>query len=521
MTGCVAMRRERDNQAGIPRGGAGRWPAAAGKAVLCALLGAVLLGAAAPALAVLRFGISTAVENLDPRFATDAASTRVNRLLYARLVDFDEQFEAIPDLAHWQRITPLHYRFHLAPTRRVFHDGTPLLADDVVETYRSVLDAQTGSPHRGSLHMVQRVEALDADTVDFHLDAPDVLFPGRLVIGILPARLLTAGHAFNESPLGSGPFRFVARPQAESLRIARIDDGAQVEFQRVQKPDVRVLKLLRGELDLLQGDMPPELLGWIERRADVRLERRDGTTFAYLGFNMSDPITGDRRVRHAIAHALDRAAIIRYLWADSARLAGGLLSADHWASDPVLDGIAHDPAAARRLLAEAGYGPGERLRIVYKTSTNPVRVRIATVIQDQLAKVGIDADIRTYDWGTFYGDIKTGNFQVFSLAWVGVKMPDIFRYVFHSASMPPGGANRGRWSSPEADALIDRAESSEDLAEQARLYRELQALVLRELPYVPLWFEDQVLVMRQGIDGYALSRDGDFDGLIEAQWRAR
>lgn len=489
-------------------------------ALLPVALIAVFWGAAVAASPVLRVGLATAVENLDPRFATDAASTRVNRLLYARLVDFNERFEAIPALAHWQRLSPRHYRFQLTSPRRAFHDGTPLNAADVVATYRSVLDPQTGSPHRGSLHMVQRVEAPDADTVDFHLSAPDALFPGRLVIGIMPGALLAAGHSFNTSPVGSGPFRFVAWPQAESLRIERIADRAQVEFQRVQKPDVRVLKLLRGELDLLQGDMPPELLAWVEGREAVRVLRRAGTTFAYLGFNLRDPVTADLRVRRAVAHALDREAIIHYLWAGSARPAGAVLGGDHWAGDPALTGIAHDPQAARRLLAEAGYGPGNRLRLVYKTSTNPVRVRIATVIQDQLARVGIDADIRTYDWGTFYGDIKAGNFQLFSLAWVGVKMPDIFRYVFHSEAMPPAGANRGRWSSPEADALIERAEGADDLAQQARLYRELQALILRELPYVPLWFEDQVAVLRSGIEGYELSPDGDFDALIDARWDA-
>lgn len=489
------------------------------RALLPLALLAALFGAAQPAAAVLRVGLASAVENLDPRFATDAASTRVNRLLYARLVDFNERFEPIPDLAHWQRLSPRHYRFHLASPRRDFHDGTPLAAADVVATYRSVLDPQTGSPHRGSLHMVQRVEAPDADTVDFHLAAPDALFPGRLVIGIVPGALLAAGHSFNTVPVGSGPFRFLAWPQAESVRIERIADGAEVEFQRVQKPDVRVLKLLRGELDLLQGDLPPELLAWIARRDEVRMLRRDGTTFAYLGFNLRDPVTADVRVRRAVAHALDREAIIRYLWAGSARPAAAVLGGDHWAGDPTLTGIAHDPDAARRLLAQAGYGPGKRLRLVYKTSTNPVRVRIATVIQDQLARVGIDAEIRTYDWGTFYGDIKAGNFQLFSLAWVGIKMPDIFRYIFHSQAMPPAGANRGRWSNAEADALIERAEGASDLAEQARLYRELQALALRELPYVPLWFEDQVAVLRSDIEGYTLSRDGDFDALIDARWQ--
>jgi peptide/nickel transport system substrate-binding protein len=481
----------------------------------------------------LRFGLSAAPENLDPRFATDAASTRVNRLLYARLVDFDEHFAPVPSLAEWVRVTPRHYRFRLRADRNDFHDGTPLTAFDVQATYRAVLDPATGSAHRGSLHMIERVEAVSDDVVDFWLNAADRLFAGRLVVGIMPAALLRAGHAFNEAPVGSGPFRFHSWPQPEQLRIERIADGALVEFQRVQKPDVRVLKLLRGELDVLQGDMPPELLAWVSeqrqgagRKADgsgdgarkIRVTKRDGTTFSYLGFNLQDPVVGDLRIRRAIGHALDRDAIIRYLWAGNARLAGGILTPDHWAGLQVGSGPVHDPGAARDLLREAGYGPANPLRITYKTSTNALRVRIATVIQAQLAEVGIQMKVRTYDWGTFYGDIKAGNFQLYSLAWVGIKMPDIFRYVFHSQSLPPAGANRGRWRDATVDSLIERAESSSDPDLQARLYRQVQRRVLEQLPYVPLWFEDQVYVANARIRGYSMSRDGNYDALASATW---
>jgi peptide/nickel transport system substrate-binding protein len=468
----------------------------------------------------LRFGLSAAPQNLDPRLATDAASTRVNRLLYARLVDFDERFQPVPALATWQRLSPTHYRFRLRRDRRPFHDGSPVRARDVVATYRAVLDFATGSPHRGSLHMIAAVTALDEDTVDFTLHVPDPLFPGRLVVGILPAALIQSRHAFNSRPLGSGPFRFLSWPRPGQLLVQRLRDGALVQFQRVQKPDVRVLKLLRGELDALQGDLPPELLGWVSRRDDVRVLEREGTTFSYLGFNMLDPLTGDPRVRRAVAHALDRQSIIRHLWAGNAREAAGILGPEHWAGHPGLRAPAHDPVTARRLLAEAGYGRDRELRLVYKTSTNPLRVRIATVIQHQLAEVGMTVELRTYDWGTFYGDIKAGNFQLYSLAWVGIKMPDIFRYVFHSESVPPAGANRGRWSDPEVDRLIEAAEAAPDTQRQARAYREVQERVLAALPYVPLWYENQVFVSRPGVRGYRVSRDGNYDGLVAAHWGA-
>jgi peptide/nickel transport system substrate-binding protein len=219
-------------------------------------------------------------------------------------------------------------------------------------------------------------------------------------------------------------------------------------------------------------------------------------------------------VRRAVALAIDRQAIIRHVFRDAARPASALLPPEHWAGAPGLEDTQRDLAQARALLHQAGYHAGHPLRLSYKTSSDPFRLRVATVLQQQLAEAGIEVDIHSYDWGTFYGDIKAGRFQVYSLAWVGVKSPDIFRYAFHSASLPPDGANRGRFSDAQVDALIGRATHAPALAQQAALYRELQALLLERLPYAPLWFEDQFFAARDSIHGYALDAHGDYDALV-------
>ena len=154
---------------------------------------------------------------------------------------------------------------------------------------------------------------------------------------------------------------------------------------------------------------------------------------------------------------------------------------------------------------------------MYKTSSDPFRIRLATIIQSQLGEVGIEVDLRSYDWGTFYGDIKAGRFQMYSLAWVGIKSPDIFRHAFHSESFPPKGANRGRYRDPVADRLIERAAGLTPVRAQAPAYRELQVRLLEQLPYVPLWYEDHVLVSRSALQGYALAVDGNYDGLLGVQ----
>jgi peptide/nickel transport system substrate-binding protein len=167
------------------------------------------------------------------------------------------------------------------------------------------------------------------------------------------------------------------------------------------------------------------------------------------------------------------------------------------------------------LLARSGFDKHNPLVITYKTSTNAFRVRLATVIQSQLKEVGINVHLQSYDWGTFYGDIKSGNFQMFSLSWVGIKTPDIFRYVFHSKSVPPNGANRGRYKDSVLDQLIKTANDAQELEDQAMAYRKIQERLLEKLPYIPLWYEDHVFIVRKGITGYSIGLDGSYDGLMD------
>ena len=476
-----------------------------------------LFACSKPADNTLRFGLSSAPINLDPRFATDAASSRINRLLYQSLVDFDDAYRAVPALAQWQSISPIHYRFQLTNQAPTFHDGTVLTAADVKATYDSILDATTASPHRAGFNMVESIEVVNDQTIDFHLNKVDPLFPGRLVIGIMPAKLLQAKHAFNRQPVGSGPFAFVDWPEEGRLILQRRSDEQRLEFIEVKNPTVRVLKLLRGEIDMLQNDLPAELVSYLADQDQINLLKGAGSNFSYLVFNLRDEDTGDLKLRQAIAHAIDRDAIIDYVLGGAATKASSLLPPDHWASD-ALPLYPHDPTKARLILKEAGYVKGKRPKVVYKTNSRPDRVRLATVLQHQMSQVGIDVELRSYDWGTLYGDIKAGRFQMSTMNWVGIKMPDIFRYAFHSDSVPPRGANRGYFIDNMTDSLIEAAESSLALSQQAVYFQELQKHLFEQLPYVPLWYRDNVFAVRKGISGYTLARDGNYDGVINIKY---
>ena len=462
----------------------------------------------------IRFGVASAPLNLDPRFASDAMSVRLNRLFYQRLVEMDASSMPTPAIADWQVVTPSHYRFRLNARSGEFPDGTKLDAHDVVATYRFALEPANASPLRTAIAMIERVVALDEQTIDFYLSRPDPLFPAHLDLDILPARLLAENHSFDQQPLGSGRFLYLDRPEPGRLVIQRRRDAQRFEIIEVKNPTVRVLKLLRGEIDLLQNDLSPELLEYLRAKSNLHISQTAGSNFTYIGFNLLDPAVGDLRVRQAIAHAIDRQSIIEKVMRGAAREAETLFPPEHWAAEDELTPYAFDPDRARRLLREAGYGPDNPLMLVYKTSSDPFRIRLATIIQSQLSDVGIQVDLRSYDWGTFFGDIKAGNFQFYSLSWVGVRTPDSFRYLFASDALPPAGANRGRYRNGRVDSLIEQAEQAGTLGAQAVLYREVETLLHQDLPYVPLWFEDQYAVLGSAVEGYHVSPDGNYDGLM-------
>ena len=457
-----------------------------------------LLSACQPDMhADIRFAIAQAPLNLDPRYATDAASERVNRLLYQPLVDFDAASKSMPLLASRVDQNELEYHIVLKKPRAPFHDGAPLNAEDVAATYTSLL-ALKDSPHTAEFANVADVKAEDADTVVFTLKQADAHFLAKLIIGILPKRLIEKGHDFSHNPVGSGPLKFVS--WQNKLVLQRVQDRQIIALQEVKDPTVRVLKLLRGEADLLQGDLPPELVKYLKNKPDVRVKSSVGANFSYLGLNIQDPILSNLRVRQAIAHGIDRQTMIDKVMVKDSRIAGAILPPEHYAGNKNLAPYDYNPDLCKRLLQEAGFKLP--LKLVYKTSTDAQRVRYATILQAQLAPAGIDLEIRSLDWGTFFEDVKQGNFQLFGLTWVGIKTPEIYAKAFGSANAPPNGFNRGRY----ADAKLDVLLSKEDWpAATARIHA--------QLPYIPLWYEGQFAAMRQNIQDYSPKPDGNWDDL--------
>jgi peptide/nickel transport system substrate-binding protein len=472
----------------------------------------------------LTFLIEANPTNLDPRFATDGQSQRLDALIFSGLLARDAQMNLHGDLASsWERPDALTYIFHLKSNVK-FHDGRPLTSADVKSTFDFILDPASKSPKRGAFRMVDKVETPDSQTVIFHLKEPYASFLINLIpnaAGIVPAK---AGADFARHPIGTGPFKFVSQSQDEDVQLVRNENyfsGAPsiefLHFRVVPDAVVRALELRKGSADLEMSSLSPDLMPALIKQPTLALTQRPGTNFAYLGINFQDPLLAHKEVRQALAFATDRAALIRYLLHGQAQAASGILPPNHWAYEPNVTQYSLDTARAEQLLDSAGFprrANGIRFRLTLKTSTEEQARLIGAALQEQWRKVGVELELRPLELATLLADAARGNFQLTYARWVGANNdPDIFEYVFSTRRFPPDGANRGHYRNPRIDALTDQihVESNQEIR-KARC-SEVQKILADDLPYIFLWFTDVVSVHRRELGDLNVSPTGDYDFL--------
>jgi peptide/nickel transport system substrate-binding protein len=471
--------------------------------------------------------IESSPTNLDPRVGLDGQSERIGELIFDDLLERDEHLNVKPALAEsWDIPDALTYVFHLHRGVR-FHDGRPLTSRDVKWTFDSLLEGKIRSTKSAVYRFVDRIETPDDLTVVFHLKEPFSPLLWNLSdgeIGIVPYGSL---DEITRHPVGSGPFRFVSAEQDKEIVLERNDNYwgtkarlARVRFTVIPDTTTRALELRKGSADIASNALTSDMVLALEREPQLQIERAPGTVLSYIAFNLRDPLLRDVRVRQAIAYAIDRGPLIEYIGRGFARPASSVLPPQSWAYDADRSPYPHDPAKAKQLLDAAGYRAvnGVRFHLTMKTSTEESTRLLAAVLQQQLRDVGIALDIRTFEFATFFADVTSGAFQFYSLRWIGGNEdPDIFEYAFHSAKFPPRGANRGFYSNPHVDVLIDQARRESDLSVRKHLYAEVQEVLAHDMPYVNLWYYDNVVVHSKRVRNVTLNSSGNYDFLKTAE----
>ncbi len=420
----------------------------------------------------------------DPRFSsTNGISARIMQLIYDTLVVKDENFEFAPSLAESFEESPDHktFTFHLR-AGVTFHNGRPLTSSDVKYTFDSLLSPALKSPIRSALDKIIAIETPDPATVVFRAREPFYTFVGNLpAIGIIPEG---AGTEIIDSPIGSGPYRFVSYTEGQPVRLESYPNYwngtpaiPRVHIKVVTDNSTRQAELMGGEVDLAyNAQFDPETVRALGRRSDMQVIVGDGANFDYLGLNLtSKSLASNQNVRKAIAFAIDREVIIDRLLRKQARRAEAILPPNHWAYGNDITVYDHNIERAKQLLDEAGFadpdgdGPQSRFALTLMTTTNQLSRNIAAILQDQLRRAGIGLELQSLEFATLLDRIGKAQFDLYYLRGIGFnQLTDVFQFVYHS-----------RYQEPEFTSAISKLRSATDAAEMRRLFDTLASALAR------------------------------------------
>ncbi|MGQ7960378.1 ABC transporter substrate-binding protein [Pseudomonas sp. SP16.1] len=470
-------------------------------------------------------------------------------VLMNRLVEFDaEQGKLLPSLARSWSISAdgLVYDFQLRDDVRFhqtadFKPTRPLNADDVLFSFQRMLDpahpwhalATSGYPHAQSMQwpsLIAKLEAPDAHSLRITLNRRDATFLATLSMGfasIYPAeyaaQLLAAGtpEKLNSAPVGSGPFVFerfqkdaVVRYRANPEYFAGAPGVERLIFAITPDSNVRLQKLRRGECQIALSPKPQDVQA-IAGETKLKSAQTAAFMTAFVGINSQHPPLDKPQVRQAINLAFDKASYVKAVFEGSAEAASGPYPPNTWSYADELPGYAHDPAKARALLAEAGLGGGFKTTIWTRPSgslLNPNPSLGAQLLQADLAKVGIAAEIRVIEWGELIRRAKAGEHDLLFMGWAGDNGdPDNFLTPQFACASVESGLNFARYCDQTLDKLIADGKASSEQAERSRLYREAQKIIQQQALWLPLAHPTAFALLSAKVEGYKVSPFGRQD----------
>ncbi len=446
-------------------------------------------------------------KSLDPATVTAVNDFRILMNLYDGLVRYkDGTLEVEPALANGWTISEdgMTYTFELR-SEVAFHDGTMFDAEAVKFNFDRMLDEnhpyhETGPfPLSFFFSAIEKVEAVAADTVQFTLNAPYAPFLSNLAYptGLIasPAAIKKNNKDFGRNPVGTGAFKFESWKANESVILTRNDhywDGRAgtdaVVFRPITDGNTRVAEMLSGGIDMMV-EVPPVSLSQFSG-SDFSIVEQAGPHVWFLILNAKEGPFSNKLVRQAANYAINKQAIVEDVLEGTAAIAAGPTPpAFAWAYNEALEPYPYDPEKAKSLLNEAGISDAKLTFYVTQGGSGMLDpVAMGTAIQADLAAVGFDVEIQTFEWNTFLGEVNPGlegKADMAEMAWM-TNDPDTLPYLALRTEAWPekGGFNSGYYSNPEVDELLEAARSSVDQSERARLYRKMQEIVQDDAPWV-------------------------------------
>ena len=485
-------------------------------------------------------GLGDNIRTIDPigSPSVDAASERVRTLIFNSLVKKDEKFDYTGELASniLRSSDGQSFTFTLRDGVK-FHDGRVLSSADVKYTLDLVFTsnfAKSASFFEGAgddkRSYIKSVEAPDARTVVVTLTKPWVGLLSNLVpVAIIPK---DSYESQKTHPLGSGPFKFIRYDNAQQVcdveAFTEYWEGAPA-LQNVRVRVIPDMNAMQAELQAGRVDIAPlptslsfDAVKRLEQDSNLQVKVFGGSNVMLLTLNTSSAPLDNVKVRQAIAYSIDRESMIQKLLLSYAKIAPSIIPEESWSFTPGTT-YSYDPAKAKSLLDEAGFtdpdGDGPRMRfakpIIYKVSGSSIAGRqYAGVIQNYLKEVGIPVEIQTPEANTLFDELRRGNFQIAYSQWVGGNQDPIFyKDLFATSEIPTEtrpSRNRSRYSNPELDKLLEEAVNTFDRQRGRELYQQIQAIVSRDVPVFPLWYQSNIVIARKNVGNIQMNASGDW-----------
>lgn len=472
-------------------------------------------------------GFTRDAATLDPAAHRNRETETIIRNMYDGILTRDSAMNIHPELAEsYEQVSPTVYEFNIREGV-TFHDGTPMTAEDVKFTLDRLTqeggmgDGQT-SPRQSLLGPVSGVEVVDGDTVRITLSEPWPLLPAMLPFQEIVSKdfveeVGSEGMATREN--GTGPFRLVEWRTGDSIIMERYDDyygGAtgippvgpacveRVIFKIIPESASRVAALLAGDVHIV-NELPVFAMEQVNANEGTEVMTVNGTRSFFIALNTQGEIFDDPRVRQAVAHALDKDLIIERILGDTAAPISGILSPDAFGKNTELPEYEYDPERARALLAEAGYPDGIDVTMDVEGAFKDTAQAIASLLTqagiNTQVQVG-EGEILTQKWRTEGGE-KQGD--MWFTSW-GNGSLDPFD-IFNPTHMTNARGNSAGYSNPEIDRILEAAATETDREKRAEMYREAEAIVNADLPYVYLWVPQDIYGVSTRVSGWQPSPD--------------
>jgi len=462
---------------------------------------------------------------LNPVIANDSASGAINDQVFNGLVKYDKDIRLVGDLAERWDVSAdgKTITFHIRKGVK-WHDGVEFTADDCLFTYQKLIDPKVVTPYSSSYMDVKKAEVVDRYT--FRVSYAEPFSPAleSWAMGMIPKHLLEGKDintdAFNREPVGTGPYKFKEWIAGQKIVLDANDryfEGRpnidQFIYRIIPDSSTMFQELLSGGVDMM-GLTPLQYLRKSETRRirdNYRKFRYPANAYTYMGYNLTNPLFGDVKVRQALSYAINRQSIIDGILLGLGKTCTGPFSYVSWAYNPKAKSYPHDPELAKKMLAEAGWKDlnshgilekdGKPFRFTILTNLgNTERIRTAEIIQQNLKALGIDVSIRVMEWQAFLEQIDKRSFEAIILGWGMGRDPDIYD-IWHSSKTKKGEYNFIGYRNAEVDRLLVEGRRTFDIEKRKKIYYRIHEILAEEQPYAFLYVPDALPIVHKRFKG--------------------